>query len=518
MIILADRLSAWEAADYRQSMDYLIGVDIGTSYTKAIAYDLKGQILAVSAESYGLIQPEPGHCEQDPHQLLEAVCAAVARTVDAMARNQANARPLGMGFSSAMHGLIAVDQDGKPLTNCMIWADIRSESFANDLKGTPEGHDIYHHTGTPLHPMSPLCKLGWMKIHRRDTFNASARFISVKEYVFFRLFGVYVVDYSIASATGLFDTRRQTWYGPALSAAGITAAQLSEPVSVTYTLRGMDTRLAGRMHLAPDTPVVIGGSDGCLSNVGVQAVKPGIASVTIGTSGAIRVSSPVMVTDPQERLFSYMVTPDWYVTGGAINNGGLLLNWFNDHFGNSTTPQELSEEIASSIQLAATVEPGADGLIFLPYLTGERAPYWDAHAKGVYFGIRLHHGKAHFVRAIMEGVMYSLYSVGKALEETTCRRPELLIANGGFARSTAWVQMLADVFNMEVRLHDSVESAARGAMLLAMQALGYTAEYQSVAEEAVTGDAYLPDGEKHRIYMDTYAKFTRLYDKLKDEF
>src|SRR5690606_30443783 len=134
--------------------------------------------------------------------------------------------------------------------------------------------------------------------------------------------------------------------------------------------------------------------------VGVQAVKPGIASVTIGTSGAIRVSSPVMVTDPQERVFSYMITPDWYVTGGAINNGGLLLNWFNDHFGNGTTPQELSEEIAASIPLAATVEPGADGLIFLPYLTGERAPHWDANAKGVCFGIRLHHGKAHFVRAI----------------------------------------------------------------------------------------------------------------------
>src|SRR5690606_15072937 len=131
---------------------------------------------------------------------------------------------------------------------------------------------------------------------------------------------------------------------------------------------------AAQMHVSPDTPVVIGGSDGCLSNVGVGAVKPGVASVTIGTSGAIRVSSPVMVTDPQARVFSYMIMPDWYVTGGAINNGGLLLSWFNDHFVSSNTPQELSEEIASSIRLAATVEPGAEGLVFLPYLTGERAP------------------------------------------------------------------------------------------------------------------------------------------------
>ncbi len=499
-------------------MDYLISIDIGTSYTKAIAYDLKGSILAASAESYGMIQPEPGYCEQDPDRLLEAVFSTVARTVDEVAGTQKGADLKGLGFSSAMHGLIAVDKEGTPLTNCIIWVDTRSEPFANNLKGTPEGHDIYLRTGTPVHPMSPLCKLGWMKTQMQDIFEASARFISVKEYVFFRLFGVYVVDYSVASATGLFDSQRQAWYRPALSAAGITPAQLSEPVPVTYTLQGMNAGFAAQMHVSPDTPVVIGGSDGCLSNVGVRAVKPGVASVTIGTSGAIRVSSPVMVTDPQERLFNYMIAPDWYVTGGAINNGGLLLSWFNDHFGSSNTPQELSEEIASSIRLAATVEPGAEGLVFLPYLTGERAPYWNAHAKGVYFGLRLHHGKAHFVRAIMEGVIYSLYSVGKALEETMDRRPELLIANGGFARSEAWVQMLADVFHTEVRLHDSVESAAFGAVLVAMQALGYKAEYNTIMEDTGKGTVYMPDAEKHLTYMDTYAKFTRLYDKLKDEF
>lgn len=499
-------------------MDYLIGIDIGTSYTKAIAYDLQGNILAASGESCAMIQPEPGYCEQDPDRLLEAVCVAVARTVDTVTGMPGSFQLMGMGFSSAMHGLIAVDEEGMPLTNCIIWADTRSESFANNLKGTPEGHDIYRHTGTPLHPMSPLCKLGWMKTQMQDTFKAIVRFISVKEYVFFRLFGVYVIDHSVASATGLFDPQQQTWYGPALAAAGITEAQLSEPVPVTYTLRGMHAGYAAQMHVASDTPVVIGGSDGCLSNVGVQAVKPGIASVTIGTSGAIRVSSPVLVTDRQERLFSYMITPDWYVTGGAINNGGLLLSWFNDHFGNSNTPQELSEEIVSSIQLAATVEPGAEGLVFLPYLTGERAPYWNAHAKGVYFGLRLHHGKAHFVRAIMEGVIYSLYSVGKALEETTGQRPERLIANGGFARSEAWVQMLADVFDAEVRLHNSVESAAFGAVLVAMQAIGYKAEYDTIMKDTGKGTVYMPDAEKHRTYMDTYAKFTRLYDKLKDEF
>src|SRR5690606_10773044 len=177
-----------------------------------------------------------------------------------------------------MHGLIAIDEHDQPLTNCIIWADTRSAPYAEALKRTPEGMDMYLKTGTPIHAMSPLCKLSWLRAEEPGIFQAARRFISIKEYVFHRLFGRYVVDQSIASATGLFDIRTFQWYRPALEFAGISAAQLSEPVPMTYTLSGLDEAMAKAMGIPADTPFVVGGSDGCLANLGAGAVHPGEAA------------------------------------------------------------------------------------------------------------------------------------------------------------------------------------------------------------------------------------------------
>lgn len=497
-------------------MKYIIAVDIGTSSTKAIAFDLSGNMLTDHRIAYPVMNPRPTYAEQDPDRLLEACIDSIEAINSFMMKQHQEIEVIGVSFSCAMHGLIAVSNAGELLTNCIIWADTRSEAFAAALKGTPLGHDIYMHTGTPIHPMSPLCKLGWMRENMEETFENAAKFISVKEYLFYKLFNQYVVDFSIASATGLFDIHKQQWYTPSLEIAGISPDQLSTPVPITHVLRGMGPHYARRMHLPEHTPFVVGGSDGCLANLGAQAIDKGVASVTIGTSGAIRLVSKLPVTDPQERLFSYVLSPEMFVLGGAVNNGGNVMQWFQERFVEPAT-QVLETSIPILTNEASSVPAGAGGLIFLPYLAGERAPHWNANAKGVFFGIQTYHKRAHFIRAMMEGVIFGVYSVGKALEETV-GDIDVLYVSGGFARSPNWVQMMADIFDKKVLIRNTVESSAVGAAIVGLHALQFIKGFTFAENaEALTAEFY-PDKERHQVYMDNYHLFERLYEKLKSEF
>jgi len=498
-------------------MKYIIGLDIGTSNTKAIALDLKGKVLSEHKVGYSIINPAPGYFEQDPERLFDATLTCITQVVNVVNKRYADALLLGISFSSAMHGLIVMDINGKALTNCIIWADTRSESFANSIKHTPIGHDIYRHTGTPIHPMSPLCKLGWMKAHMPSIFHSAAKYISIKEYVFFKLFGRYIIDESIASATGLLDIYVQNWYKPALELAGISADQLSEVVPITYRISGINKFYASILQISPDTPFIIGGSDGCLANLGVNAIQTGDTALTIGTSGAIRVMANKPKTDEKERTFSYILTESMYVLGGAVNNGGVVLRWFKDQL--MQLDKRLSEEkqYDGIIDLAASVPAGAAGLIFLPYLLGERAPHWNADAKGLFFGLQMHHNRAHFARALIEGILFGLYSVAKALEETT-GPINVIYANGGFAQSPFWVQTLADVFNKKVHVCGNIQSSATGAVIVALKALGIIHRLEEASYFTPIQTSYNPQEELHPVYMKNFQVFERLYDKVKDEF
>ncbi len=495
-------------------MKYIIGVDIGTSGTKAVAFRDTGAVIAEHYAGYGILNPRPGYFEQPPEELFSAMVDTISAAVRKVNQAFDNAKLLGIGFSSAMHGLIAMDKQHKPLTHCIIWADTRSESFANQLKATAEGFNIYSVTGTPIHPMSPLCKLGWMRTHLPDVFKATHKFISIKEYIFFKLFGCYVVDESIASATGLFDIHRLAWYAPALNLVGISSEQLSEPVPITHSLSGLSVQWADAMGIPADTPFIIGGSDGCLANLGGNAIAAGDAAVTIGTSGAIRMMSHSPKTDSRARTFSYVLNEKLFVLGGAVNSGGVVLQWYKDQFGQSGLAQAAAYQ--ALVEEADSVPPGSDGLIFLPYLAGERAPHWNAEAKGVFFGVQMHHQRRHFTRAVYEGITYGIYSVGKVLEEIA-GPIHTIHANGGFARTPQWVQLLADVFDRKVVVRENVESAAKGAYLVVLMAQGMLSDFEDY-EDTSAMNVYLPNSETHRIHMENVGLFERLYDKIKDEF
>src|SRR4029079_2273869 len=238
----------------------------------------------------------------------------------------------GVAFSSAMHGLIAVDEKGQPLTNMITWADLRSTEYAMRLKFSELGHKIYERTGTPIHPMAPLCKLMWMREQEPDIFAKAYKFISIKEYVFYHFFGEFIIDHSVASSTGLFDIYDLGWNADALQTAGIDDSRLSKLVATTHVLSGISTSFAEMFGIDVNTPFVAGASDGCLAHIGSHACERRDVSLTIGTSGAVRIMIDKPAFDPKQRIFNYVLTEKQYISGGALNNGGNVMQWFGKHF------------------------------------------------------------------------------------------------------------------------------------------------------------------------------------------
>jgi len=487
-------------------MRYIIGIDIGTTNTKAVAFTEEGAVLDSAGASYPIFSEIEGQHELDPDKLLEAVVLTLSEV-----RRKTASRPglAGISFSCAMHSLIVVDAAGKPLTRAITWADQRPAPYAKALKDSAAGRRIYRQTGTPVHAMSPLCKLLWLKESEPVLFGKAARFISIKEYIWWSLFGEYKVDHSIASATGLLDIRSFDWYAESLEVAGIHAGQLSDLVPCTYSSSALLSEF-GSLDLPEGLPFVIGGSDGCLANLGSSAVKPGETALTIGTSGAIRMTAPAPEYDARERIFSYILTDRHYVCGGATNNGGNVIQWY--------TKGVLGKEngdIASLEKEADTVPAGCEGLVFLPYLRGERAPVWDANAKGVFFGVRSIHEQRHFTRAILEGISYSLYQVGTSLEETL-GPIQHIYASGGFTGSKTWLQLIADVFMKKVYVTGAADASAIGAAMMGFYGLGIISDLEATARLVKVVETYEPDAERHAVYQKNFEVFTELYSRLKD--
>ncbi|MEK8129866.1 FGGY family carbohydrate kinase [Paenibacillus filicis] len=496
----------------------MISADIGTTSAKTLLFDRSGRILASHAVEYPLHTPTPDTAEQDPEQIFQAVLAGIQSVVSQGAVRIGEV--LCVSFSSAMHSVIAVDEAFRPLTPCITWADNRSVGYVQKLKVNAAGHDIYLRTGTPIHPMSPLLKLMWFRDNRPELFASAHKFIGIKEYVFARLFGECVIDHSIASATGLFNLRQLDWDTGALAACGVRREQLSRPVPTTHIVQGLRQTDAAYLGLAADTPFVVGASDGVLANLGAAAFEPGVYSVTIGTSGAVRGVVREPVTDPKGRLFCYALKEDFWVVGGAINNGGIMFRWVRDQL--ATAEAEEGRRLGMDpydylTQLAAGVAPGSGGLIFLPLLAGERAPYWNANARGVFFGLSLYHQKPHMIRSVLEGVMYRIHSVVQALEELSGPTKEIR-ASGGFARSPFWLQMMADVLGSPVAVPDTIEASGAGAALLGMLATGEIADFSGAHEWVRVHHTLQADTGANAVYNELTGIYSRVYHQLKDEF
>jgi gluconokinase len=493
-------------------MQYFIGVDIGTTHTKAVIINTEGQVLQEIKASYLTRQPQPGYSEQDPEEVLTAVLRVIQKTV-AVVPEKDNIQCIA--FSAGMHSLMAVNKNGQPITGLLTWADIRSNKYAAKLKQTARGQEIYDQTGTPIHPMTPLCKIAWIKYEMPLVFAETYKFISMKEYVMFKLSGEYLVDYSIASASGLFDNRLLQWSSDAMEFAGITTNQLSIPVSPTHIIKSFSTEFGKSTGLSKNTVIVVGAGDGCLANLGSGAVLPGEAAITIGTSGAARKFSEQPITGTSRQLFNYLVDDTTYLCGGGINNGGNTLKWFAHAFlKNDFTTKE---DFAAFMQEAATVPAGSDGLVFLPYIYGERAPVWDANAKGVFFGITAAHTQAHFMRSILEAICFALLQVLQLMEENSDPINTVYVS-GGFIESPLWLQILTDIVNKKVKVFYGADASAMGAAFLGMKAMGLIEQWSDAKQFIATNKEFIPVAANYQHYMQNFSVYEHLYDKLKDDF
>jgi gluconokinase len=501
----------------RTGKQYIVAADIGTTSTKTLVINRDGQVVASNSIEYPLYTPTPDRAEQDPDEIFSAVVRGIGEVI---AKAGISGREvICVSFSSAMHSLIPVDAGARPLSRCITWADNRSAEFANILK-KENGMNIYLNTGTPIHPMSPLLKLMWLNRNEPELVRRTHKFIGIKEYVFAKLFGDYVVDHSIASATGLFNLRKLDWDEEALRTAGVTKEQLSRPVPTTHILQGLDARYAQEMSLPADTPFVVGASDGVLANLGVGAFEPGVFAATIGTSGAVRGTVREPSTDPKGRLFCYALKEDFWVVGGAINNGGIMFRWVRDHL--ATLEAEEGRRLGKDpydhlTELAKQVPAGSAGLLFLPFLAGERAPYWNANARGLFFGLSLFHEKKHMIRSVLEGVVYRIHSVASALAELTGKAREVR-ASGGFARSPFWLQIMADVLETPVTVPRSIESSGLGAAQLGLLAVGEIRDFATIHEWVRTEARYEPDAHNSQIYAQLTPIYMQVYHQLKDSF
>ncbi|MGB3311524.1 MAG: gluconokinase [Nodosilinea sp.] len=490
--------------------NYIIGVDIGTTSTKSVLFTETGQVVGKALVTYPLYTPDVATAEQDPDEIFAAVIKTVQGLLEAYVLNPSQI--LGLCFSAAMHSLILVDADGKPLTRSITWADNRSAGWEKRIKTDMDGHAVYRRTGTPIHPMSPLVKLTWLRHEQPDLFQQAVRFISIKEYVFYRLLGRYVVDHSIATAMGLLNLETLDWDEGALAIAGVTPSSLSDLVPTTAVLTGLQPAMAEAMGLRIDTPLIIGASDGVLSNLGVGAISPGLVAVTVGTSGAVRAVVDRPITDPKERLFCYPLTEHHWVIGGAVNNGGIALRWVRDQLADAevATAKRLGQDVYGLLtRMAAAVPPGSEGLLFHPYLMGERSPLWNANARASFFGLSVKHTKSHLVRAVLEGIVYNLYLVLAALEDFA-GPAKLIQATGGFAESPLWRQMMADIFDREVTIPEHYESSCLGAAVLGLFALGRVPSLDAVT--TMIGETYRhqPTPENVTIYKKVLPVFEHL--------
>jgi gluconokinase len=473
-------------------MEYIIGIDIGTGSTKAIAILTNGEVVCSAQVSYPTLNPKPDYSEQAPELIWQAFIKCIRRVV-----TQLQHHPKAIALSSAMHSVICVDENGQALMNMMTWADNRGASIAEKIKASSSGEMLYEQTGTPIHAMSPLCKIIWVRENESELFQRTHKFISIKEYIWFKLFGVFEIDHSIASATGLFDIEKLSWNVSALQRCEIEEDKLSMSVNTSHLRSDLLASVAEQLGIEKNIPFVIGGSDGCMANVGSFAISPGVAALTIGTSGAIRVMNTIPTINREAMPFNYRLDENMFITGGAINNGGIALKWYVENFLKKElkSPSDY-DEVITEIE---TIAPGSNGLIFLPYLLGERAPLWNSEACGVFFGIDLSHTQAHFTRAVMEGVLFALYNICKTMEESGLYIKEIHVS-GGFVHSEIWLQLLADIFGKKIVLIRGEDASAQGAAFLAMKTLELIEDYSTLMPTSVT--TYIPNDNHHLMYSE----------------
>jgi xylulokinase len=491
-------------------MGYVLGIDLGTSSLKAIFFDLeKSQIVADAQAEYPLYKPSPNIASQNPEDWWQAAIAVV-RQLMALTNGR---QPAAISFSGQMHGTVLLDRQGDVLQPAIIWADQRSALEAIELPKLIGESKYLAIAGTMPATGFMASTLLWLKKNQPEILANTASVLLPKDYLRYRMTGELGAEPTDAASTGLFDIRQKQWSSEICSAIDISLNSLPK-LHESYEIAGELTPFAAeKLGLNAGIPVVMGAADQVAQALGNGLITTGRASVTIGSGGQIFVplKQANLRTDARLHVFNHAV-PDTYYVLGAILSAGLSLRWLRGITGLEGNPN--AYEILSAE--AAQVPAGANGLLFLPYLSGERSPHMDAFARGGFVGLSHYHQRGHLARAVMEGVTFALRQVLE-LSYEIAGRPDSLVAAGGASESSLWRQIQADIFGRPLQKSLLREQAGVGASLLAGIGIGF---YQDFSECAKTVEAYdeATSPDSVAIYEEMYAQFCSLYPLLKPSF
>ncbi len=498
---------------------YLLGIDVGTTGAKALLVDLAGRVVSGATTEYPMFTPRPLWTEQNPADWWAATAQSIRRVLAETGIEPGQVA--GVGLTGQMHGLVLLDAHGAVLRPCIMWNDQRTAAQCAAITGEVGAENLLRLTGNPVLPGFTAPKIAWVRENEPEVYRRAAKVLLPKDYVRYRLTDRFFSEVSDASGTSLFDVGRRCWSDEMLKAVGVPLSWMPEVTESPVVSAQVSPAAAQETGLLAGTPVVGGGGDQAAQAVGTGIVAEGVVSVTIGTSGVVFAASETYRVEPQGRLhaFCHAVPGMWHLMGVMLSAGGSF-RWCRDALGDweQARARETGRDPYDLLtEAAAQVPAGCEGLIFLPYLTGERTPYPDPNARGVFFGLTLRHGKAHLIRAVLEGVTYGLRdslelmrALGLSIEQVR--------ASGGGARSPLWRQILADLFDTEIVTVNVTEGAAYGAALLAAVGVGI---YRSVAEACrvaiqVTGSTR--PGPAASIYADGYPLYRALYPALAPQF
>ncbi len=488
--------------------DWFLGIDLGTGSCKAVAVDGEARVLGFSSMVYPAAETKTRWEEQDPEVLLGAAVDSARHAAQGAGLDPRGCQ--GVSLGGALHSVMVLDENDRPLTGVITWADPRAGDQARRVRSRPLGQRLYEETGCPPHAMYPLYKILWLRENRPEVFSRARRFLSAKEYVFWRFTGESLVDYSVASGSGLLHLRSLQWNPFCLEMAGIRAEQLSRPCPPRQAAGPLAKDVSDRMGLAGGVPVILGSSDAVNSSLGAGAVLPTQATCMVGTSGALRLIQPRPILDPRGRTWCYAMGEGRWLVGGAINNGGVALSWLRDALNQAMFLQGRKEGLTFDqvLHLAAQAGPGAGGVLCLPFFAGERSPNWNLNARAAFLGLTLEHGLPHLARSLVEGIGFRLRSIREALQETGVRVDEIL-ASGGFTRSEFWLQVTADVLEARLRVPRWGETSALGAALWVMWAVGRAGSLAELTRLIPPGRSVCPRAETAAVYRRAYALYSR---------
>lgn len=503
-------------------MDYLLGIDVGTSGTKALLINASngGEVVATSTKTYPLYTPKPQWAEQEPEDWWQATIAAIKDIITQSGVNPKNIK--GMGLSGQMHGSVFLDADNQVIRPAILWCDQRTQAECDWITDTVGCEKVVELICNPVLTGFTAGKIIWLRNNEPKAFERVRKILLPKDYIRFKLTGEFATEVSDASGTALFNVKKRDWAYEMLDDMEIPKEWMPKAYESPEVSGKISAEAASLTGLAKGMPVVGGGGDQAAGAVGNGIVESGIISSTVGTSGVVFAFADKPVVDPKLRVhtFCHAVPDKWHVMGVMLSAGGSL-RWYRDTFCESeaAVARAMDTDAYDVISEEASKAPvGSEGLMMLPYLTGERTPYPDPHARGVFFGITLRSNKAHFSRAVLEGVSYGLRDSFSILEEMGVPISEVR-ASGGGARSELWRHIQADVTGYNHVTINIDEGPALGVALLAGVGTGIYPSVEEACRQVIKVVNTTPVNIANKATYDKYYPvYQSLYQSLKGDF